>query len=55
MNELRSAASSAERPPDRPTVIYDLLDEIATLVAEGSDPIEVDRLVAEYRRLRAEL
>ena len=40
---------------DRPLVIYDLLDEIARLKAAGTDAGEVDRRVAEFRRLRAEL
>jgi hypothetical protein len=42
-------------PRDLPIVLYDLLDEIARLQAEHADPIEIARLAAEYRRLRAEL
>ncbi len=40
---------------DRPLVLYDLLEQIAWLKAVGADPDEVERLVAEFRRLRAEL
>ena len=40
---------------DRPLVLYDLLEQIAGLEAEDGDPVEVEQLVAEYRRLRAEL
>ena len=40
---------------DRPLVLYDLLEQIAELEAEDRDPVEVEQLVAEYRRLRAEL
>ena len=41
--------------PDRPLVLYDLLEEMAALQAEGVDPVEVELLVEEFRRLRAEL
>ena len=41
---------------DRPVVLYDLLEQIAWFQAVGEDPpAEVERLVAEFRRLRAEL
>lgn len=40
---------------DRPLVLYDLLEQIAELAAADGDPVEVEQLVAEYRRLRAEL
>lgn len=44
------------RPPrDRPLVIWEILERIATLTSTGEDPAEVDRLVVEFRRLRAEL
>lgn len=40
---------------DRPLVLCDVLEEIARLKAAGTDAGEVDRLVAEFRRLRAGL
>lgn len=40
---------------DRPLVLYGLLEEIAGLQAVGADPVEVERLAEEYRRLRAVL
>ena len=40
---------------DRPLILYDLLEQIAWLKAIGADPDEVERLAAEFRRLRAEL
>lgn len=40
---------------DRPLILYDLLEQIAWLKAIGADPNEVERLAAEFRRLRAEL
>ena len=40
---------------DRPLVLYDLLEQIAELEIADGDPVEVEQLVAEYRRLRAEL
>ena len=42
-------------PRDRPLVIWEILERIGTLKATGEDPTEVERLVAEFRRLRAEL
>jgi hypothetical protein len=43
-------------PPDRPIVIWELLERIAVLKSAGvDDPAEVERLAEEYRRLRAEL
>lgn len=40
---------------DRPLVIWEILERIGTLKATGDDPAEVERLVEEFRRLRAEL
>lgn len=40
---------------DRPLVLYDLLEQIAWLQAIGADPAEVEQVIVEYRRLRAEL
>ncbi len=42
-------------PRDRPLVIWELLERIAVLKAAAADPGEIDRLAAEFRRLRAEL
>ena len=42
-------------PSDRPLVIWELLGRIATLKTAGADPAEIDRVAAEFRRLRAEL
>ncbi len=42
-------------PRDRPLVLYDLLEQIAWLQLVGADPAEIERLAAEYRRLRSEL
>lgn len=41
--------------PDQPLVLYDILEEIASLQSAGADPVEVERLAEEYRRLRAVL
>ena len=47
---------SAPVPPrDRPLILYDLLEQIAWLRAIGADPAEVEQVIEEYRRLRAEL
>ncbi len=47
---------TTETPPrDRPLVLYDLLEQIAWLQAIGADPDEVEQVITEYRRLRAEL
>lgn len=40
---------------DRPLILHDLLEQIAWLKAIGADPDEIERLAAEFRRLRAEL
>ena len=40
---------------DRPLVLYDLLEQIAWLRFVGADPAGIERLAAEYRRLRTEL
>ena len=41
--------------PDRPLILHELLEEIARLKGADADPMEVARLSAEVRRLRAEL
>lgn len=40
---------------DRPLALFDLLEQIAWLQLVEADPAEIERLAAEYRRLRAEL
>lgn len=40
---------------DRTLLIWDMLERIAALKADGAEPNEVEELAAEYRRLRAEL
>lgn len=40
---------------DRPLILHELLEEIAGLKGADADPMEVARLSAEFRRLRAEL
>lgn len=47
--------SSSFPPSDRPLVIWELLERIATLKAAGADPAEIDQLAAEFLRMRAEL
>lgn len=40
---------------DRPLILHELLEEIARLKRADADPMDVARLSAEFRRLRAEL
>lgn len=53
---MTGSGATTEAPTrDRPLVLYDLLEQIAWLRAIGADPDEVEHVIVEYRRLRAEL
>ena len=52
MNESRQLRRAPLR--DRPLILHELLEEIARLKVADADPIELARLSAEFRRLRAE-
>lgn len=53
---MSAYAKAKEHPTrDRPLVLYDLLEQIAWLQVVGAEPAELERLAAEYRRLRVEL
>lgn len=55
MSETHQLGRGPEPRPDRPLVLYDVLEQIAWLQVVGADPAEIERLEEEFRRLRAEL